>query len=35
VDDRAGALVVYDAPVMTRKIGADGVQADVFQLPVR
>lgn len=34
-DDRAGVLVVYDTPVMARKVGADGVQADVFQVAVR
>jgi hypothetical protein len=30
----AGVLVVYDAPVAARKLGADGVKADVFGLPV-
>jgi hypothetical protein len=30
----AGVLVVYDAPVAARKVGVDGVKADVFGLPV-
>ncbi len=32
-DGHAGVLVVYDAPVAARKIGEDGVRADVFALP--
>ena len=32
-DGHAGVLVVYDAPVSARKIGQDGVRADVFALP--
>ncbi len=32
-DGQPGMLVVYDAPVAGRKLGKDGVKADVFRVP--